>query len=290
MINSIANWVDAELNGQTFFSCWRKQPTQTTGAGIWFDLSMSPGNPVPNYYAASPNIAIALAQSTDGGIPHGSNVAQLGYTKYLKMITGLTITSTAVPLPMILCDYLMFYPFVDMSDTNELGITLTTGIPLPRYPTGAGVQIMAVEVAGQSGVGNPQFIVTYTNQSGVSGRKCKNVACNTQVTTGTIINTAVNTAFTTGPFIPLQEGDTGVRKIDSVRFLTPDIGLISFVLVKPIATHFIRAVDAPAERNYFQDFSVAPVIQDDAYLNFIVQPNGTLASVNLIGSIQTVWG
>ena len=80
-LNSVKAFVDAELAGQTAFATWRKTPTQTTGSGIWFDLSMSPGNPVPNYYAASPNIAIALSQSTDGGIFYGGNVGANGYTK-----------------------------------------------------------------------------------------------------------------------------------------------------------------------------------------------------------------
>jgi hypothetical protein len=287
-ITSIANLVDAELEGKTFWSAWRKQPAVTTGAGIWFDVSMSPGNPVPNYYAASPKVAAPLSDSVDAGIPHGSLVTPA--TKYLKTIACQTVTASAVPLTMILCDYLMFYPFVDMSDTTETGIVMTTSIALPRYPTGTGVQIMAVEVASQSGAGNPQFFVTYTNQDGTTGRVSKTVACNTQTVNGTIINTAIATASTTGPFIPLQDGDTGVRKIEKVTFLTADIGLIAFVLVKPIATFPMRTVNSISERNFYQDFSVMPVIKDDAYLNIICLPNGTLASANLLGYIQTVWG
>lgn len=287
-INSIKQFVDAESDGKTFFSAWRKTPTQTTGAGIWFDLSMSPGNPVPNYYAASPNIAIALAQSTDGGIPHGGNVGQLGYTKYLKTFTAMTVTATAVPLQMLLCDYLMYYPFVDMSVTDYQ--PLTTNITLPRYPTGKNVQIMAVEVAGQSGVGNPQFQVQYTNSDGVAGRLTTPIACNTQVVNGTIITTAPNTAFSAGPFLPLQAGDTGVRLIEGITFFTADIGLIALVLVEVVDDHHIRTIDAPAERECFSHFSSMPTIADDAYLNLICCPNGTLAAAPIHGLVQTIWG
>lgn len=287
-LNSIQQAVDAELAGQTCFATWRKTPTQTTGAGIWFDLSMSPGNPVPNYYAASPGIAVALAQSTDGGLYHGANVGQLGASKYLKSLTALTTTATAVPLPLLLCDYLMYYPFVDMSVTDYQ--PLTTGITLPRYPTGAGVQIMAVEVAGQSGTGNPQFQVRYTNQDGVAGQLTRAVACNTQVVNGTLINTARATAAANGPFLPLAPGDTGVRLIEGVTFYTADIGLIALVLVKPVAAHQIRTIDAPAERNYLQDFAAMPAIADDAYLNLICCPQGTLSAAPIHGTIQTIWG
>jgi hypothetical protein len=280
--------VDAENNGQTFFATWRKTPTQTTGAGIWFDLSMSPGNPVPNYYAASPNIAIALKQSTDGGIPHGGAVAQLGQKKFLKMIMAMTATATAAPLPMILCDYLMFYPFVDMSITDEQFMDNTA--TLPRSTTGAGVQIMAVEVAGQSGAGNPQFFINYTNSAGVSGRITQLVACNTQVVNGTIITTSAALARSAGPFMPLQAGDTGVRSIQSVTFLTADVGLIAFVLVKPVDNLSLRTNDAPAERVPVTDFAHLPIIEDDAYLNLICCPQGTLAAAPIHGTIQTIWG
>lgn len=285
-INGIQSLVNAGNNGQTFFSAWRKTPTQATGSGIWFDLSMSPGNPVPNYYAAAPNIAIALSQSADGGIPHGAAVTPSA--KHLKSFTVLTVTAAAVPMTMILCDYLMFYPFVDMSITDPQA--LTTSITLPRYPTGAGVQIMAVEVAGQSGAGNPQFQVQYTNQAGVTGQLTQVVTCNTQVVNGTLINTAPATARCTGPFLPLAAGDTGVRAIESIQFFTADVGLISMVLVKAIENINIRTIDAPAERVPVTDFPDLPIIIDDAYLNLICCPNGNLATAPIHGTIEVVWG
>lgn len=276
---------DAQDAGHYLYASFRKQPTQATGNGIWFDLSMSPGNPVPNYYAASPNVAIALRQSTDGGIPHGGAVAPL--KKHLKQFTAMTVTATAVPLPMILCDYLMFYPFVDMSITDAQAMDNT--VALPRSTSGVGVQIMPVEVAGQSGIGNPQFFVTYTNSDGVTGRQTPNVACNTQVVNGTIITSAQATNFSAGPFLPLQAGDKGVRAIDAVTFITGDVGLISFVLVKPVENIAIRTIDAPAERIPFTDFVDLPVIEDDAYLNLICCPNGNLAGAPLHGTITTIW-
>lgn len=285
---SVQGLVDADLAGQSFFSAWRKTATQTTGAGIWFDLSMSPGNPVPNYYAASPAVAIALAQSTDGGIPHGGNVSSLGFKKHLKAFMAMVQTASAVPLPMILCDYLLFYPFVDMSITDPQVMTNT--VTLPRSVTGAGVQIMAVEVASQSGAGNPTFSVGYTNSAGVSGRNTPRVACNTQTVNGTIISTSAALAKNAGPFLPLQYGDSGVRSIDTVTFDSPDIGLVAFVLVKPIDNVSVRGIDAPAERIPFVDFAHLPIIEDDAYLNLVCCPRGTLSAAPIHGTIETVWG
>lgn len=287
-LNSLRQFVDAELAGQTVFSTWRKTPTQTTGAGIWFDLSMSPGNPSPNYYAAAPGVAVALAQSTDGGIYHGGAVTPEGMTKYVKTFAAVTLTATAVPLPILLCDYLLYYPFLDMSVTDFQPVT--TGIPLPRYPLGTGVKMIAVEVAGQTGVGNPQFQVRYVNQAGVAGRLTPPIACNAQVVNGTLINTATSTAFCNGPFLPLQAGDTGVRLVEGIQFVTADVGLIALVLVKPIEKHIIRTTDAWAERNCLTDFSSMPVVADDAYLNLLCCPNGTLSGAPIHGYLQTIWG
>lgn len=262
---------------------WRKVPTQATASGIWFDLSMSPGNPVPNYYAAAPLVAKKLAQSTDGGIFHGAAVSPA--SKFLHKLTAISTATTAVPLPMILCDYLLYYPFIDMSATDAQ--VMTQAETLPRYATGAGVQMMAVEVASQ--IGGSTFQVTYTNQDGATGRVTPVITCNTQVSAGTVISTAPATNGTTGPFLPLQMGDSGVRSVDSVTFITGDVGLITIALVKPLASLAIHDITAPVERDYLTDGVTLPTVADDAYLNFIVCPSGTLASAQILGTAEFVW-
>lgn len=276
--------VDAELAGQSTYFSWRKAPTQTTGAGIWFDLSMSPGNPVPNYYAATPVISKRLSLSDDGGLMHGGAVSPA--KKYLKRLTAFSATAGANPLRLVICDYLLYYPFIDMSVTGYQPTENTLG--LARYVDGAGVQVVAVVVASQ--IGGTQFNVTYTNQAGVAGRVTPNVICNSQVVNGTIISTQTADALSAGPFLPLQAGDTGVQLIEGVTFLSGDVGLITLVLVKPLANSVLRGVDAPVERNWPTDFAVMPQIEDNAYLNFLCMPAGSLSGAQIIGDIQTVWG
>ena len=149
---SVADIVaDIEL-GQFAQNTWRKAPTQTTGSGIWFDLSLSPGNPVPQYFAASPMVATALARSADVGLNYGPLIVSPS-PRYLLRLSALTVTATAVPLPMILMDYLRYVPFVDMSITDPAPVT--NNIALPRYPTGEGVKMMAVVRNKNSTVGRP---------------------------------------------------------------------------------------------------------------------------------------
>jgi hypothetical protein len=274
---------DAEIAGQSWYSTWRKSPSQVTTIGIWFDLSMSPGNPVPQYYAASPLIAAPMSYSDEQGLNHGRNVSPL--SKHLKRVTVMTSTATALPMNMRLCDYLLYYPFIDEGTTDEQALDNTLG--LTRYTDGEGVQIMAVSVAGRTG--GQSFFVNYTNQDGVAGRISQTVIQNSVSVNGSIVTSdrAVNAAR--GPFIPLQAGDTGVRSIESVTMLGADVGLFSLVLVKPLAQLSLRGVDAPVEADYFMMFGQLPTIRDDAYLNFLACPSGSLAATALHGDITVVW-
>ena len=80
-----------------------------------------------------------------------------------------------------------------------------------------------------------------------------------------------------------------MRSIESCTFLTGDVGLITLVLVKPLASLSIFDVTAPSERDMILDGMQLPQIKDDAYLNLICYPSGTLASAQIMGTIETVW-
>ena len=73
--SSVQALADAELAGQTWYSTWRKSPSQVSTIGVWFDLSMSPGNPVPQYYAATPLVGAPMSYSDEQGLNHGRNVS-----------------------------------------------------------------------------------------------------------------------------------------------------------------------------------------------------------------------
>ena len=157
--------VDAELAGQVNRFSFRKVPAVVTGQGTWYDYSMAPGNPSPQYYAATPLTAQTLSRSADGGLQHGGNVSPA--TKYLRRISMSCVTAGGAVQRMYLLDYLLFYPFVDMG-TPDAQAMVNTQV-LTRYTDGEGVQMMAVLVAPHGLVGD-SFFVTYTNQDGTAGR------------------------------------------------------------------------------------------------------------------------
>lgn len=284
MIRNIEQLVQAELDGKERRYTWRKTPSQVTTAGLWFDLSMSPGRPVPKYwFDAPPAIAKQVSYSADGGLEHGGGVSPS--EKYLRLTTSLATVATALPLTMILCDYLLYYPSIDDSVLDEQVLDNTT--TLPRYTDGAGVQVIAVSVAGRTG--GARFYFTYTNSEGVSGRVSQTCYQNSAAALGTLQASGANSNASAMPFIGLQAGDSGVRSIDSVFMLDADVGLMTLILVKPLGTTVIREITAPVEKDYFMDSGLIPQIYDDAYLSFVCLPQGTLAATALIGDIKTVF-
>lgn len=284
---NIAGLVDAELAGNSKYVSYRKVPAVVTGAGTWFDYSMAPGNPAPQYYAAAPLTAQTLSRSVDGGIQHGGNVSPS--QKYLRKMTAMAVAAAGVPQRIYVLDYLMFYPFVDMGTADAQA--MTNAQVLTRYTDGAGVQIMAVLVAPHGLVGD-SFFVTYTNQDGTAGRVTPLHTMSTAISVnGTILTTQQSGTGRFGPFLALQDNDTGVRSIESVQCTAgTDVGLFTLVLVKPLAELTVRGIDAPTEKDFFlESGGKLPQVEDDAYINYITCPNGSLTGVPLLGDMLFVW-
>jgi len=285
MIRGIKNVIDAELEGRMNTYNFRKNPSQVTTQGLWFDLALSPGNPIPKYWFGTPLTATVISQSIDGGFFHGANVSPS--KKYLRKLMLSSTSATGLPMNVMLCDYLMYYPLVDDGTTDEQVMDNTA--TLTRYTDGDGVQVMAVSVAGRTG--GQDFFINYTNSEGIAGRISKTVRQNNSAALGVVVTSALLSAGGTNPclFIPLQEGDTGVRSIESVTMLGADVGLFSLVMVKPLATTVLLDVNAPAERDFLIESGNLPEIKDDAYLNLVCIPNASLSGVGILADMKVVW-
>jgi len=281
---TIGEVVDCELNGRVRDYIWRKTPSAATTSGIWFDLSMSPGMPVPKYwFDAAPLTARQITQSSDGGFYHGPNVSPS--EKYLRKVTTMANAATALPMNVILCDYLLYYPTIDDGTTDEQLMDNTT--TLSRYTDGKGVRMIAVTTGARTG--GQTFTVKYTNQDGVTGRVSQVVLQNTSTVLGTI--TTSNTSAKNGadPFIPLQDGDSGVRAVESVTMTNVDTGIFSIILVKPLVQTCFREVTVPYEKDFLIPTTDLVKIEDNAFLNFLCLPLGTLAATVLRGDLKVIY-
>lgn len=293
-INGIADVVGNEISGRMRNYFFRKTPSQTTTIGIWFDLAMSPGMPTPKYwFDAAPLVAKAIYQSTDGGFFHGANVSP--GEKYLRsLMVGAHSTSTtnASPITAVLLDYLLYYPSIDDGTLDEQVMDNT--VTLPRYTDGEGVQMMAVTTGVRTG--GQSFSVKYTNQDGVTGKVSPTITQNAAAFIGSITNSDRAVSGSAAWMIPLADGDTGVRAVESVTMNGVDVGLFSIILVKPLAQISFResqistagTINTPNEKDFLM-FGQMPRIYDDAYLNMVVLPQASLATTILGGTLKVIW-
>jgi hypothetical protein len=272
--------VEAEEAGKTAYYEWRKNPAVTVTQGFWFDMSMAAGYPAPQYYAATPLTATSMSFSSDRGIVHGTATS-----KYLRSTNVWATQNNHTPSNMLLLDYLMYYPFIDEGTTDPQ--TMNNSSTLPRYTDGQGVRIMAITQGARAG--SPYFSVSYTNQDGVSGRTTVAHRMNNEAYNGCVATSNRAVGDSANPFLCLQSGDTGVRSIQSVTLATSDVGLFALVLVKPLAQTTIREIGAPNEKDYLLQTGTIPEIQNDAYLNWLINPNGIFNGSNIQGNLKVMW-
>lgn len=238
-----------------------------TTAGYFVDTSMSSGQPKYNAYAGLDLTANVLTGAGNVGIYPGNFIP--GSTKHLARWQVSSLAYTLVNA--FLMDYLMFYPLID-GDSGDLQIMDNTET-LTRYTDGVGVRIMMIATAPINNTAS--CTITYTNSDGVSGRT---VTFN--VIPAISIGVSVASTFTNGAsntaslFVNLDNGDKGVRSIESVLFASASGGLMSAVLVKPLATNHLVELMVPTEKTFGFDIQNLPEIKPGAYLNVVTQANG----------------
>lgn len=285
-VSSTRELVQAEIDGKSRTSEFVKNVNQTTTAGVWYDLTGASGNPrAKQWFDAAPLTAQQIKQSTDGGIFHGSSVGS-SVAKYLRFLRAACASATPLPMTLMLCDYLLYYPTIEDGNTDPQ--TLDNTLTLPRYTDGKGVMILPVTIAGRTG--GQSFSVSYTNSAGTAGRTTPNATQNAVAAPGTVTTSATATlGATPSPFLPLQAGDAGVRSCESVQMNGADTGFFALILVKPLATTVIRGIDAPYDKDYLLQASELETIQDDAYLSLLALPNGSLSGLAVRGLLKSVW-
>ena len=281
---SIARFSDISLKGydggQNCVSSFRKVASNASVQGVWCDLSSAPGNPKPNYY-----VGAELAFTTlDGslGLYHGGNVSPSDKSLH-KFLIG-SQSAGAAPATFMLCDYLGFYPLVDMDSTDPQ--VTTNAVTLPRYATGAGVEMILV--ATNPYAGGAQFYVDYTSADGLPRQSFLETS-NSTTFIGTVVHAAPPTTIGGKLFIRRPRDCRGVRSVQGITFLAPNGGLAALVLVRPIASMMLNEIGAYAEHIFAEDRKTIPRVYDGAYLNLFCMPNGSVAAAPINGIITTIW-
>lgn len=287
--NRVKEIVDrAYEGGRTCYSSFRKVPALITTQGIWTDLSLAPGNPKPNYYATA-ELTAATLDGNYGLFHFGNGRTTADGFKFLHKLSIFSNNAALAPAKFIMCDYLIYYPLIDMDSTDVQEFTNT--VTLPRYTDGVGVK--AFLLATNPFVGGANFQITYTNELGQNNRKSFWTQTTNTGNIGTIVNSGIQSGTTPlplkGAFIDLQPGDQGIRSVQTIEFNQPNGGLAVLVLCRPIATISNKEITAVSETDFVYEMPSLPKIYDGAYLNFICMPNGNASGQLLQGEITTIW-
>lgn len=276
---NVGELVDAIESGRYSYASFRKVPSQASTAGEWVDLSMAAGNPKPNYYASSPLVAATL--SGIDGIYHGSDKSP---AKMYMYEIGFSTPTAGFVGPITVQDILLYYPFIDLDDTESQ--TLDNTVSLPRYTDGEGVQAMLVCAAPTIGGGSFSFV--YDDQDGVE-QTSPVQSCYTSTTNiGALVNT-VPAVVGPGPYLRLASGSRGIRRIKSFQMSVSNGGLATLVLVKPLATKYINEINSTQEYSLFGRGNILPEIKDGAYLGLLSRCASSLAFGQLSGHAKFAW-
>ncbi len=298
--SSVREFADAAMeDGRHWISTYRKAlPATATITGQYVDYSYAGGNPIANYYAASPLEAATLQPEKGIICPRIGASEKLYLHRWTAMSAAASATSTTNANQQLwLLDYLLYYPFCDMDAAGEDQV-MTQSAALERYTDGVGVQMMVV--AQSVTVGGGRFTVTYVGSDDVQ-YTTTSMFCAAAQPSGSLVQ-AVNAAGGLSTFVPLNAGVRGVKRVDSVNFSVANGGLCAVVLVRPLETLWLREGARRTTAGTLESFGDAAEvealtgrggvveIQDGAFLGIVGRgTNGSLASSVLVGTIETVW-
>lgn len=294
---NVAQWVDSADSGRNHITTFRKQvASAATVANDFIDYTYFAGNPPANFYASAPLVA-AEVESVRGIL-----LPTLDDAQYLKSITVMSAASSATATTnqnqrLALCDYLLYYPFIDTDAVGEEQVMDNT-VTIPRYSSGG--RIMCVSQSASSTVGT--FTVNYTNQDGVAGRVSAATFTKVVAGGGALVSSTTNAVAGSQHYLNLQAGDTLAKSIESVTFSAAGGGLMALVIVKPLYAFYSTQECRRTISGNLESYGAAtqfeslihhrnpPKILPGAVLGIVGLGNaGTLASSVLVGTLETYW-
>lgn len=293
---NLRQWVDADNAGQSHVTGFRKAASSTTTiSNGWNDYSYFPGSPPANFYASSPLEAAEVEADRGIYVPTVAPAKQFLRNLDLMSAASSATGTTNARQQIILCDILMYYPFVD-TDAIDGPQDMINGITLPRYD-----DAQVVVIAQSTGAVGGQFTITYTNQNGVSGQVSQTHFTLAVNGGGQIAAASPGSAASFHPFMALAAGDSGVKSIESVNFTVGAAGLVALVLVKPIFTAYTTQECRRTTSGNLESYGACarfssvinhapPEIKDGAVLTLLACGHtGSLASSVLVGTLETTW-
>lgn len=245
--------VAAQATAQDFQ--YNKSGARTTIANAWFSMFDLAGTPGAGTLAGSSTAAGVVPTDATAGCPLINFSTGTGYLSHMDY-------SNTVACRLRLCDMLFkagAYAF-NAATTLAAQPSYSSRIVASDY-TGTQIWIECVTAF----TGNLSVAVTYTNQSGTTAR-----------TTGTF---ATGTALTVGRMmqLPLQAGDTGVQKIESVTGTVATVGTFNVLVLRPLWNGRVRVANDQSTDG--QDKLGLPIVFSDSALITMINADSTASGL-----------
>jgi len=160
--------------------------------------------PIPG---SAPTTATALSDSTNGAVTFerlGLPAATTKTRRLAQVQTRTSLNVTSIALATLVIDRLSHQGGLSGTTTGAQTTNLPTAA-LTRYTSGEGV-FAALEIYGTVGTTATTATVSYTNQAGTAG----------QISPAFVFGGSGNRSAGTMLIVPLADGDTGVRSVESV--------------------------------------------------------------------------
>lgn len=287
--------LDDLINSITGGKCSRIDFNKITGgaayaAGRWYDMSALAGTPIANAWAGTALNFIPCNELTGNGtqifgMRHGGDVSP--DSKHVLNASVITAVATGVPAQLMLVDMQGYYPGINMNVATSQTLV---GTPTLRYANGEGVRAYMV-VTATTGATAHNLSASYTDQSGNAGNTLPvTVSCTASAITPHITHSGT-AANNYGPFLPLANGDTGIRSVQSVQLSAASgAGTAALVLAKPLLTIPLTQASVASERDFLNQIPSLPEIKDGACLVWLYFAGAaTAANTNIYGSIELGW-
>lgn len=227
----------------------------TTVASSMWSLWAAAGEPGPGTFGGTALAARAVNGDTAGAVRFTNPVAP----DTLHMLAAW-LSSTVAAGTLHLIDRLLDYPGVSCTSTTLQ--TMDNTVTIPRYTTGAGVQMFA-EVTTALGATPQTLTITYVDQDGNAGAV---------TTLSPVVSSAANRIPQAGFFIPRAAGDSGVRSITSVQFGgSMGAGVLNMTLCRPFFVLPITQANFPFLLNLVTSFPHVRQIIDNAALMWLLK-------------------
>jgi hypothetical protein len=278
----------ATEEGRTHSQIYFKTTYPFGGAGQWSDGASTTGTPVYQAYVGTAKASNALENYGNQGIYTGPQLA-LPKPKYL-LNYNLLAGGSGAPASAILCDYLMFYPFIDCDDTTTQD--LNADAELPRYKSGEGVSCFIVTQVPNTALSSCTMNLEYFDTDETLQTVDVRVLGNTTI--GVMMNTSeVGKAGAVGnrsPFVDLGNAVKGIRSIKRVTLDVPIGGFACLVLAKPLHMFPIWEQSTYNEKVFLRQTGTLPKIENGAHLNLLYNLAGGAGGLQpMTGNFTFVW-